>query len=81
MDEDKITITDTNYRAPQSDNLSRELKEFEAEKLRRAEEKENQMLEESWQRHLKRVEKRKKFLAAIKKIFVRNNTKTEQKER
>ena len=81
MNENEIAITDPNYRAPQSDELSRELKEREVEKLRQAEEKENQMLEESWQRHLKRVERRKKFLAAIKKIFVRNNTKTGQKER
>lgn len=73
MDEDKITITDPNYRAPISDDISEELKEYSAEKLRRAEEKENEILEASWQRHLKRAEKRKKFLDGIKKIFTRKN--------
>lgn len=81
MDEDKITITDANYREPMDDAMSREMKEYSAEKLRRAEEKENEMLERAWEKSVKRAEKRKKFFAAIKKIFVKTNTQTDQKER
>ena len=60
MDEDKITITDANYREPMDDKMSREMKEYSAEKLRRAEEKENKMLERAWEKSVKRAEKRKK---------------------
>ncbi|MBR2392982.1 MAG: hypothetical protein IKB05_00645 [Alphaproteobacteria bacterium] len=81
MDEDNITITDANYREPMDDKMSREMKEYSAEKLRRAEEKENEMLERAWEKSAKRAEKRKKFFAAIKKIFVKANTQTDQKER
>ena len=73
MDEDKITITDATYREPADDRLERELKEYDEEKLRRAEEKENEMLEKAWERSVKRAEKRKKFFAAIKNIFVKKN--------
>lgn len=81
MDKDNITITDANYREPMDDKMSREMKEYSAEKLRRAEEKENKMLERAWEKSVKRAEKRKKFLAAIKKIFVKGNAQVEQKER
>lgn len=73
MDEDKITITDPNYREPVDARIQRELDEYNAEKLRRAEEKENAMFEADWARHEKRVAKRKKFLDGIRKIFVRKN--------
>ena len=73
MDEDKITITDPNYREPMSDKMQQELKEYEDEKLRHAEQKENEILEASWQRYVKRAEKRKKFVEGIKKIFSRKN--------
>lgn len=81
MDEDKIIITDANYREPMDDAMSREMKEYSAEKLRRAEEEEAKMLEDAWERSVKRAEKRKKFLTAIKKIFGKTKTQTDQKER
>ncbi len=80
MNEDKITITDANYREPADERLERELKEYGEEKLRRAEEKENEMLEQAWKKSVKRTEKRKKFFAAIKKIFGKGNVATRQKE-
>ena len=73
MDEDKITITDSTYREPANERLERELKEYGEEKLRRAEEKENEMLEKAWERSVKRAERRKNFFAAIKNIFVKKN--------
>lgn len=78
MDEDKITITDSNYRAPMDDKMSRELEEYSHEKLRRAEEKEQAMFDADWAKHEKRVEKRKKFFAAIKNIFVKKNNDMQQ---
>lgn len=71
MYEDGIAITDRTYREPISSQMEQELREHEAENLRRAEEKENAILEASWQRYLKRVAKRKKFIAGIKKVFSR----------
>lgn len=44
MDEDKITVIDSNYREPMSDKMSQELREYEAEKLRQAEEREERLL-------------------------------------
>ena len=78
MDEDGITIKDPNYREPVSSQMEQELKEHEAENLRRAEEKENAMLEASWQRSLKRAEKRKKFIDGIKKVFSRKSTEIQK---
>ncbi len=81
MDEDGITITDPSYREPTNSQLEQELREHEAENMRRAEEKEQAMLEASWQRHLKRAERRKKFVDGIKKIFARKNIEiTKQSE-
>ena len=68
---DKITITDPNYREPVDERIQRELDEYNAEKLRRAEEKENAMFEADWARYEKRAARRKKFLDGIKKIFAR----------
>ena len=73
MDDEGITITDPNYRVPVDERMEQELKRHEAENLRRAEEKEAQMLEASWQRSLKRAERRKKFMNGIKKIFARKS--------
>lgn len=78
MDQDGITVTDPNYREPMDDKTRRELDEYSAEKLRRAEEKENAMLEASWERSVKRAEKRKKFFAAIKKIFAKKTNAVAQ---
>lgn len=78
MDEDKITITDPNYREPVDERLERELKEYSEEKLRRAEEKEQARFDADWAKHQKRVEKRKKFFAAIKNIFVKKNNDMQQ---
>ncbi|MBP3316846.1 MAG: hypothetical protein J6L70_04590 [Alphaproteobacteria bacterium] len=78
MDEDKITITDPNYREPVDERIQRELDEYNAEKLRRAEEKENAMFEADWARYEKRATRRKKFLDGIKKIFARKNNEIQK---
>ena len=73
MDPDGIAITDSTYRESKDERLERELKEYEAEKLRRAEEKEQAMLDTAWEKSVQREERRKKFFAAIKRIFIRKN--------
>ena len=73
MYEDKITITDPNYREPMSDKIQQELKEYEDEKLRRAEQKENEMLEASWQRSLRRAARCRKVLTGIKSFFYKDS--------
>ena len=80
MDEEGITIMDRNYREPIDEKLAKELKEHEDENLRRAEEKENAMLDASWQRSLKRAEKRRKFIDGIKKVFSRKSTEIQKQQ-
>lgn len=71
MDEEGITITDSTYHEPMSDEKARELKEYEQEKLRKAEEKEQAMLDADWERSVKRAERRKKFFEGIKRVFTK----------
>ncbi len=78
MDEDGIAITDSNYREPVDGVMERRLKEYEAEKLRQATEKEQAMLDASWERSEKRSQKRQKFINGIKKIFARKNNELQQ---
>ena len=69
-----IAITDSTYREPMSDRLKKELEEHSQENLRRAEEKENAMLEATWQNYLKRKARRQRFLNGIKRIFTKERT-------
>ena len=75
MNNEVITITDRNYREPMTTEMQQYLKEHEQENIRRAEEKENYILEKSWQKYLERREKLEKIIQNIKQIITKQNKK------
>lgn len=76
MPEKEVIYYDENAKDKEAED-----RRYSESKLRRAEEEEAKMLEDAWERSVRRAEKRKKFIEAIKKIFGKTKTQTDQKER
>ncbi|MEE1110989.1 MAG: hypothetical protein UIH99_02125 [Alphaproteobacteria bacterium] len=78
MDKDEIVVIDNNFRFPVDQDQERLDREYSEQKLKEAEERENERLERSYQKMINRQEKFKKLMNGIKNIFKKQSQTKQQ---
>ena len=78
MDKDEIVVIDNNFRFPVDQDQERLDREYSEQKLKEAEERENELLERSYQKMINRQEKFKKLMNGIKNIFKKQSQTKQQ---
>ncbi len=78
MDKDEIVVIDNNFRFPVDKDQERLDREYSEQKLKEAEERENERLERSYQKMINRQEKFKKLMNGIKNIFKKQSQTKQQ---
>ena len=78
MDKDEIVVIDNNFRFPVDQDQERLDREYSEQKLKEAEERENERLERSYQKMINRQEKLKKLMNGIKNIFKKQSQTKQQ---
>ena len=78
MDKDEIVVIDNNFRFPVDQDQERLDREYSEQKLKEAEERENERLERSYQKMINRQEKFKKLMNGIKNIFKKQSPTKQQ---
>lgn len=78
MDKDEIVVIDNNFRFPVDQDQARLDREYSEQKLKEAEERENERLERSYQKMINRQEKFKKLMNGIKNIFKKQSQTKQQ---
>ena len=78
MDKDEIVVIDNNFRFPVDQDQERLDREYSEQKLKEAEERENELLERSYQKMINRQEKFKKLMNGLKNIFKKQSQTKQQ---
>lgn len=78
MDKDEIVVIDNNFRFPVDQDQEKLDREYSEQKLKEAEERENERLERSYQKMINRQEKFKKLMNGIKNIFKKQSQTKQQ---